>query len=230
MLFRSDGDLRCLIFCISDTGPGISPETLGSLFKPFTQADSSLHRSFDGTGLGLAISQRLAGAMGGGITVASTPGRGSTFTFRLPVDSKIQPTRAPAAQQPPPAILAQGGLVLVVEDDRMNSLLAGKILQSIGMRVEFASNGLAAVEAFRPEKYSAIFMDVQMPVMNGLEATAKIRSIEADGGTRVPIIALTANVMSSDREQCLAAGMDSSITKPYSRDQIAAEIARIVLP
>ncbi|MCX6968717.1 MAG: PAS domain S-box protein [Verrucomicrobia bacterium] len=223
----TEGKPKHLEFSIEDTGPGIASETLGSLFKPFTQADSSLHRSFDGAGLGLAISQRLAEAMGGEIRVVSTPGKGSTFTFRLPVDSQTLPARSPADQQQPPATPAPGGLVLVVEDDAMNSLLAGKILESLGVQVEFASNGLDAVNAFAPGKYSAIFMDVQMPVMNGLEATEKIRGIEAVGGIRVPIIALTANVLPSDLEQCLAAGMDSSVTKPYSRGQIAAELARL---
>ena len=221
----TEGKLKHLEFSIEDTGPGIASETLASLFKPFTQADSSLHRSFDGAGLGLAISQRLAEAMGGGIAVDSTPGKGSTFTFRLPVGPQMPPARTPADQQRPPANPVPGGLVLVVEDDAMNSLLAGKILESLGMQVEFAPNGLEAIEAFQPGKYAVIFMDVQMPVMNGLEATEKIRGIEAADGTRVPIIALTANVMSSDQEQCLAAGMDSAITKPYSRDQIAAELA-----
>ncbi|MEI8311770.1 MAG: ATP-binding protein, partial [Verrucomicrobiota bacterium] len=198
-----DGGRRCLDFSIADTGIGIPPETLGRLFKPFVQADSSLRRSFDGAGLGLAISLRLAEMMGGAITVASTPEKGSTFTFRLPLESEALAPGAPAAGESPAAALQAGGLVLVAEDDPMNSKLAGKFLESLGIRVDFATNGLEAITAFAPKKYAAIFMDMQMPVMNGMEATARIRGIEAGTGTRAPVIALTANVMSGDRERCL---------------------------
>ena len=220
------GGRKSLDFSIADTGIGIPPETLARLFKPFVQADSSLHRSFDGAGLGLAISLRLAEIMGGAITVASTPEKGSTFTFRLPLESKALPPGAPAAGVLPPAVPQAGGLVLVVEDDPMNSMLAGKFLKSIGMRVDFAANGLDAIALFAPEKYAAIFMDMQMPVINGMEATARIRGIEAVTGTRVPIIALTANVMPGDRERCLAAGMDDVLTKPFKKGEMAAKVAR----
>ena len=219
------GGRKSLDFSIADTGIGIPPETLARLFKPFVQADSSLHRSFDGAGLGLAISLRLAEIMGGAITVASTPEKGSTFTFRLPLESKALPPGAPAAGVLPPAVPQAGGLVLVVEDDPMNSLLAGKFLESIGMRVDFAANGMDALAAFAPKKYAAIFMDMQMPVMNGMEATIRIRGIEAGTGTRVPIIALTANVMPGDRERCLAASMDDVLTKPFKKDEMAAKVA-----
>ena len=220
-----DGDRKCLDFSIADTGIGIPPETLERLFKPFVQADSSLHRSFDGAGLGLAISLRLAEMMGGTIAVSSISGKGSTFTFRLPLESGALPPIAPAARELPPAVPPVGGLVLVVEDDPMNSLLAGKFLESIGMRVDFAANGMDALAAFAPKKYAAIFMDMQMPVMNGMEATIRIRGIEAGTGTRVPIIALTANVMPGDRERCLAASMDDVLTKPFKKDEMAAKVA-----
>jgi len=226
----SVGGRPALDFTVEDTGPGISPGMLGHLFKPFTQADSTFSREFDGTGLGLAISKRLAEAMDGSITVVSTPGQGSAFTFHfpliLPVSSQSE-NDARAGVSPhtngshmPP----EGNLVLVVEDDRVNSKLIGKMLQSLGYRPEFAADGAEAVEVFAPGKFSAILMDMRMAVMDGLAATQKIRGMESQ--SRVPIIALTANVMPGDRERCLAAGMDDFLTKPFKRDQLAAKLAR----
>jgi CheY-like chemotaxis protein len=230
-----------LDFSVEDTGIGISLETLGRLFKPFVQADSTMSRQFGGTGLGLAISKRLAEAMGGSITVASTPEKGSTFTFHLPLEVSsggmasvpshlfmgadgASPS-SPSAESPmPPA----GDPVLVVEDDQDNSKLAGKMLQRLGYRAEFAANGAEAVAAFAPGKYFAILMDVLMPVMDGIVATRKIRDLES--GSRVPIIALTANVMPGDRECYLAAGMDDFLPKPFKKDELADKLARIAPP
>ncbi|MEI8036749.1 MAG: PAS domain S-box protein [Verrucomicrobiota bacterium] len=224
----TDDDRQFLDFSIEDTGFGISPETLQRLFKPFTQADSTHSRAFGGTGLGLAISKRLAEAMGGQITVASTPGTGSTFSFRLPLPgtrpASVQ-THAPAPGIPE-LIAPAGDLVLVVEDDPVNRNLAGKMLQSLGYRVEFAANGAEAVETFAPEKYSAILMDIQMPVMNGLEAARNIR--ERESASHVQIIALTANVMPGDRERYLAGDMDEFLSKPFKRDELAAILKRLI--
>jgi PAS domain S-box-containing protein len=219
------GTRRFVDFSVTDTGPGISPATLDRLFRPFTQGDSTLNRPFEGTGLGLAISKRLAEAMGGALNAVSTPGKGSTFTFRLPVAStEPEPATEPASATPeaPDADLP----VLVVEDDPTNSFLAGKMLAAIGRRVEFAFNGKKAVEAFAPGKFSAILMDMRMPVMDGLEATRKIREAEAlAGDARVRIIALTANVMPGDRERCMDAGMDDFLSKPFRKDELAAKLA-----
>ncbi|MCX6971230.1 MAG: PAS domain S-box protein [Verrucomicrobia bacterium] len=233
-----------LNFSIEDTGIGMSSETIGILFQPFTQADMTMHRTFGGTGLGLAISKRLAEAMDGTLAVESAPGKGSTFTFRLPlIFSDGGMAAAPArlsdrgenpsalTEQRPPAQMggtpANGTLVLVVEDDPDNSQLAGKMLNSLGCRVEFASNGQEALEAFRPGKFCAILMDMQMPLMNGLAATEKIRSLEAEAGGHVPIVALTANVMPGDEERCLAAGMDAFLTKPFTKACLAAKLAGV---
>ena len=217
-----------LDFSIEDTGPGIPTEMLGYLFKPFTQADSTLRRQFEGTGLGLAISNRLATAMGGSISVVSAPGKGSTFTFHLPLEAAapaflndgrgIQPARPDGGSQLPE------NPVLVVEDDPSNSMLAGKMLVSLGYRAEFASNGNEALAAFSPGKFAAILMDMRMPVMDGLEATRRIRKIEAGAGGRVPVIALTANVMPGDCERCLAAGMDDFLSKPFKRADLAFKL------
>ena len=200
---------------------------IARLFQPFVQVDSSLRRRFEGTGLGLAISQRLAQAMGGSVTVSSTPGTGSTFTLRLPANRDAAvPPESPNPQPAIPRLPPADGLALVVEDDRGNGMLAEKILKSLGMRVEIAANGCAAVEAFVPGKYAAIFMDVLMPELNGIEATKKIRAIEAGTGTRVPIIALSANVMPADRENCLAAGMDDFLSKPFNKNEMASSLAQ----
>ena len=229
------GGRQCLDFSVADTGIGIAPETLVRLFEPFTQADSKTNRRFGGTGLGLAISKRLAEAMGGSISVTSQPDRGSTFTFHLPLEevSRVPAAAAPAAGPaagpgtPEPAATLRG-LVLVVEDDPTSSMVAGKMLHRLGCRAEFAADGAAAVEAFVPEKYFAILMDMAMPVMDGLVATSRIRELEAQSSAHVPIIALTANVMPGDRERCIAAGMDDFLSKPIKWAELAAMLTRVV--
>ena len=236
----SERDRSCLDFSVRDTGPGLSAETISLLFKPFMQADSTLSRRFEGTGLGLAISQRLAEAMGGRITVLSTPGHGSTFTFRLPI-GEAGSCHEPSGKGCPPVLEQSvatfqrtGGKpihsacdpVLVVEDDPENSLLAGKMLEALGWRAEYAANGQEAVEAFGSGRFTAILMDMQMPVMDGLLATRKIRELETLTGAHVPIIALTANVLPCDRERCLAAGMDTFLSKPFNKAQLAETLAR----
>ncbi|MEI6071953.1 MAG: ATP-binding protein [Verrucomicrobiae bacterium] len=222
----SEGEGQVLNFSVEDTGPGIPPETLGRLFKPFTQADSTRSRMFQGTGLGLAISKCLAEAMNGSITVVSVPGKGSTFVFRLPIGF-APPGHPPSADDPPigESVSPAGTCVLVVDDNETNSKLAGTMLRSLGYRVEFAANGAEAVEAFAPGKFSAILMDVRMPVMDGLEATKRIRGLES--GTRVPVIALTANVMPDNHRLCLAVGMDDILTKPFTKAELAAKLANV---
>jgi len=209
-----------LVFAVTDTGPGIPPDQLDLLFRPFTQCDSTLRRNFEGTGLGLAISKRLAEAMGGTITVSSKPGIGSTFTLRIPLlPPPPEGTREIAPGRQPPV---EGGLVLIVEDDKVNSALASRMLRRLGYKTETASNGQEAVEAFRPGKFCAILMDMQMPVMDGIEATKKIRSL--DGGNDIRILALTANVMPGDRDRCLAAGMNDVLIKPFRKEDFAEKL------
>jgi PAS domain S-box-containing protein len=226
-------------FSVEDTGPGIPNEILGDLFKPFTQADSSVSRPFEGTGLGLTISLRLAEAMGGTLGVVSTPGQGSRFTFRFPLEANSPPQHSKGTDFHPvlendtaagsifsseielPA--PEDGLILVVEDEPSNRLLACKMLEHLNYRVETAVNGLEALEVFSPGKYAVILMDMQMPLMDGLEATRRIR--ERESGTRVPIIALTANVMPGDRERCLGSGMDDFLTKPFNLGDLSDKLA-----
>jgi PAS domain S-box-containing protein len=222
-------ELPVVDFAIEDTGPGIRPEVLEQLFEPFMQGDSTLQREFEGTGLGLAISQRLANAMDGRIRVVSTPGVGSTFTLRLPVGSSAE-VQAVSEVVPPPVPLEAAAVatdlpVLVVEDDPVNRLLVRIMLKSLGYRVEIAADGRDALEMFVPGRFFAILMDMQMPEMDGLEATRQIRQRETTAGGRVPIIALTANVMAGDRERCLAAGMDDFLTKPFKKSELATKLA-----
>jgi CheY-like chemotaxis protein/anti-sigma regulatory factor (Ser/Thr protein kinase) len=253
---RVTGSGEFVEFAVEDTGIGISSESLAQLFQLFTQADSTINQNYGGTGLGLAVSRRLAEAMGGSISVVSAPGKGSTFTLRLPLepgavraggmaampsDGKKGPDNLEGAAPSTPAFpIQKNGTprrpslqgtgdalpVLIVEDDRSNILILRKMLESLGYRVEFAGNGAEAVEAFAPGKFLAILMDLRMPVMGGLEATGIIRSRES--GSRVPIIALSANVVSSDREQNLPAGMDDFLAKPFTKAELAAKLSAVV--
>ncbi len=237
----TDGGRRFLEFSVEDTGIGISSETIDRLFNVFTQADATTSRRFGGTGLGLVISKRLAEAMGGTLTVTSTPDKGSTFTFRFPLESVCAggmtavPSQSMGADGASPSspstessMPPDGPLVLIVDDDQASSVIAGKMLQRLGYRVEFAVNGTAAMEKFVPGKFSAILMDMALPVMDGLEATGKIREVEAAADGHVPIIAFTANAMPGDRERCLAAGMDDVLTKPFKKAELAAKLALVV--
>ncbi len=225
-------------FAVADTGPGISLEDKTQLFKPFTQGDSTLSRRYRGTGLGLAISLRLAQAMGGDITIASTPGKGSTFAFHLPCDA-VQPVTLdeeedddePIGAEPADRADAAARSILVVEDDRISSILAGKMVSLLGYRVEVVRDGRQALEAFRTGKYCAILMDLQMPGLDGVETTLRIRAAEATGMAEpVPIIALTANVMPGNRERCLAAGMNDFLAKPLRKPELAEKLSRLAGP
>jgi len=225
-----EGGERFLEFSVNDSGVGISPKALGEVFKPFTQADSTLHRDFNGTGLGLALSHRLADAMGGTITVDSVPGKGSTFTFSLPIQSVPSVLETPSGRTEALTSCPDSmGSILVVDDDFASSLLARRVLEANGWQVEFAADGLAAIELFARRKYFAILMDMQMPVMDGLDATRRIREIEGSTGSHVPIIALTANAMPGDRERCFAAGMDDYLSKPFKRHELSDKLARLEL-
>jgi len=181
--------------------------------------------------VGGGVFDQIAEAMGGAITVASTPGKGSTFTFHFPLEissSKIGSGLLPLCQEEPSSVTPlPHALALVVDDDNASGVVAVKMLQNLGCNAEFVTDGAKAVEAFVPGKYSVILMDVSMPVMDGLVATKKIRKIEAATEFHVPIIAFTANVMPGDRERCLAAGMDDFLAKPFKRAELAAKLAGV---
>gem|GEM_PF-3817277 len=225
-----------LKFIVSDTGIGIADHLQKHIFEAFTQADASMARSYEGSGLGLAISKRLATMMGGDFGVTSQPGKGSQFwftaRFERPSLSDTKTTTTGAVIQFPaetaPAI-AEKPLVLLVEDNLVNQEVGKLILETLGCQVEIASDGSIAVEKLENNNiYDLVFMDCQMPNMDGYTATRIIRSMEEKrGGTnRVPIIALTANSLESDREQCFATGMDDYISKPFKKERLAEVIVK----
>jgi signal transduction histidine kinase/CheY-like chemotaxis protein len=205
-------DGRCeYTFAVVDTGIGIPEDKQAVVFQPFTQADGTTTRRYGGTGLGLSICSQLVSMMGGRMCVESKPGEGSTFAFTAVFDLVAQSAVAPMERDHEPAQVATARL-LVAEDNHVNQLLVEKLLVRRGYTVRIVGNGAAAVEAWKSWKPDAILMDLQMPVMDGFEATAAIRATEV--GRRTPVIALTANAMKGDRERCLEAGMDGYLSKP----------------
>lgn len=217
-----------LIFTVTDTGIGIPREQLPHLFQSFMQADSSISRRYGGTGLGLAISQQLVELMNGSIHVESQLGIGSTFRITVQLTPAI-PASGEAMQHhsddtgTPLAHKRLVGLsVLVVEDNLINQEIACALLEELGMVTARAENGYFALEMAQKQRYDCIFMDMQMPEMDGLEATARLRTLGQTSGHSwigtVPIIAMTANAMAEDRARCLAAGMDDHIAKPIDPD------------
>ena len=232
MLVRLDGDDPTgprLCLEVSDTGIGMTEETIGKLFDRFSQADTSTTRQYGGSGLGLAISKRLAEMLGGDIAVRSTPGRGSTFTLTIqtgPLDSVKMLSSLPpvsGADRPckPPSKPGAGERILLAEDSADNQRIISLILAKAGFQVDLAENGrMACDKALQAARdgtpYDLILMDMQMPVMEGCEATRQLR---AAGCTR-PIVALTAHATVEDRQRCLEAGCDYYVTKPIDRDQL----------
>ena len=214
--FSRDNEQLSVVLSITDTGIGIPADKLESLFEKFNQVDSSMARRFGGTGLGLAISRQLARMMGGDIECSSIEGVGSTFRLLL----KLPAAQAPQRAAPAPAaasVASPANLnVLVAEDNPVNQLVIRKLLEKLGVSCDVAENGQIAVEKAINGSYPIVFMDCQMPVMDGLEATRQLRL----QGYQGVIIALTANAMEGDREMCLAAGMNDFLSKPISRDAV----------
>ena len=217
-----DGDL--LKIEVSDTGRGIPQDQFGRLFQDFSQLDSSSTRAFGGTGLGLAICRRLMEAMGGSIGMTSMVGKGSTFWIELPATPAVAlPPRSVAleAAQLQTSSIARAGSVLVVDDSEVNRLVAAGLLKSLGCTVETVENGQAAVERMADQHYDLVLMDMQMPVMDGVAATMAIRA----RGDQTPIVGLTANAFETDRDACLAAGMNDHLAKPVTREKLAHLLA-----
>jgi signal transduction histidine kinase/CheY-like chemotaxis protein len=223
---EADGALR-LRFDVHDTGIGIAPEHLDSVFDAFTQADASTTRRHGGSGLGLAIAKELVDLMGGTLGVDSRPGEGSTFWFELSLQASDDAALEEVSE---PAPFEESGLsarVLLAEDDAINQMVVEAMLTRLGCEVDVAEDGAAACAAAARERYDIILMDCHMPVMDGFEATRRIRDDEERRGTaRTPIVALTADALAGDRERCLQAGMDDYMTKPVSSATLAGAVER----
>ena len=233
----AQGTHRLIHMSVKDTGLGISPEHQQQIFEAFTQADASTTRRFGGTGLGLTISAGLARLMGGQIWVDSELGQGSTFHVTFMVDEAVAPAVGVAPEEGPglltpghrsTAPAAHGLKILLAEDNVVNQKLAMAMLSHLGHEVHVVSDGAQAVERTAHQGFDLILMDMQMPVMNGLDATREIRARERGGVKHQPIVAMTANAMSGDRERCLQAGMDGYISKPIQVDRMVAEIDRVM--
>jgi signal transduction histidine kinase/CheY-like chemotaxis protein len=236
MIGQGQEHLR-LEFSVRDTGIGIAPENIQKLFEPFEQEDGSTMRKYGGTGLGLTISKLLVELMDGTIRVESTPGKGSSFIFDIRADASQN-----AANDGEHTALGtlitdkgsktrpdcRGKLFLLVEDNDINQMIAENMFGQMGANVEMADNGKEGVEAFlaNPEKYDAVFMDIQMPVMDGYEATRQIRASGLPRAAGIPIIAMTANVFREDIEKAKRAGMNAHISKPLDPDQVAETIRK----
>ena len=214
--FSRDNEQLSVVLSITDTGIGIPADKLESLFEKFNQVDSSMARRFGGTGLGLAISRQLARMMGGDIECSSIEGVGSTFRLLLKLPAAQPPQRAAPAPAAASVASPANLNVLVAEDNPVNQLVIRKLLEKLGVSCDVAENGQIAVEKAINGSYPIVFMDCQMPVMDGLEATRQLRL----QGYQGVIIALTANAMEGDREMCLAAGMNDFLSKPISRDAV----------
>jgi signal transduction histidine kinase len=219
-----------IVFQVEDTGIGIAPDQQAMVFDAFHQADGSFVRRHRGTGLGLTISREIARAMNGDILCESTPGKGSVFTLNVPLPkvTNSEPTRF-LATRPSSLYLDSdepgfSGHVLLAEDNPVNALVAQAILSKLGLQVTHVEDGQQALELLRPPHHGIdlVLMDCQMPVLDGIEATRRLRCLEQEQGRpSLPVIALTANVMSQDRDRCRSAGMDDHLAKPFTQEDLS---------
>jgi CheY-like chemotaxis protein len=224
------------VFEVRDTGIGIAPGRIEDMFQPFIQADASITRRFGGTGLGLAISRKLARALGGDLSATSAPGVGTTLTFtcatgsldRVALLAPAQVLAAPVAPAVAPKVRWRipASRVLVVDDGAENRELLSLVLAEQGLWVEEAENGQVALDKVAAGGIDLILLDMQMPVMDGVEATVAIRQLPMHA--RTPILALTANTLVEDRYACFEAGMDGFLIKPLDREKLDEALAALV--
>ncbi|UYZ57822.1 ATP-binding protein [Hymenobacter latericus] len=216
-------------FSVSDTGPGIPPDRLERIFEDFTQAYADTTRNFGGTGLGLSISRALVEQLGGTMRVESEMGRGSTFAFTVTLPKTRMVTPPVAEPAAPAATTALAGKrVLLVEDNEINRNIARMLLEEWNVVVDEAADGFEALALFEQNRYDAVLMDIQMPGMNGMEATAAIRANADAAKAQVPVLALTANAFRSDNERYLAAGMNDTLAKPFDEAELYQKLETLV--
>ena len=224
----STGRKTHMLFAVEDTGIGIAPDAQEKIFESFSQADGTTTREYGGSGLGLTICSKLVDMMGGEIGVDSAPGQGSRFWFRLALErgseGNLETILPVPVENQLPVIDAR---ILLVEDNQVNQEVALHMLESLSCQARLASDGIEALTLLDGEHFDAVLMDCQMPRMDGYEATRTIRRLETEhGGTaHIPVIALTANAMSFDRERCTAAGMDGYVSKPITIEKLASALS-----
>jgi signal transduction histidine kinase/CheY-like chemotaxis protein len=222
------GETVTLRFAVRDTGVGIAPEDRERIFQPFRQADSSASRRQGGTGLGLTICRRLVGLMGGSLGVESALGVGSTFWFRVPVETAAPPaadaSRGPGAALQP-ARPRHALRILVVDDNETNRWVLCQMLETLGYSFREVAGGEAALAALDEERFDAVLMDCQMPDLDGYATTRRMRMREVPG-RRTVVLAVTAHALAGEREKCLAAGMDDYLAKPFRREELGARLDR----
>ena len=225
-LRRSPDGIAC---AVADTGIGIPKDRLSLLFQRFSQVDPTATRKAGGSGLGLAICRDLVELLGGQVSVTSEEGEGTTFNFQIPLTF---------VEAPQPADIGEvetgdfGPIrILAAEDNHVNQIILGAILEPIGAELSLVADGQAALELFQREAFDLVLMDIQMPVMNGIEATMAIRRFEAETGRwRTPIVALSANVMHHQLQEYLAAGMDGLIAKPIEMRELIGGVRKALCP
>jgi signal transduction histidine kinase/ActR/RegA family two-component response regulator len=224
----SGGDPH-LRFSVEDTGVGISAEAMARLFQPFAQAEASTARHFGGTGLGLVICRQLVEMMGGRIEARSTPGRGSVFSFTIayPAREHVALATRTTGSLPDPSAIYQGPSlkILVAEDNEVNQRVLGHMLKKLGQGAEFVGNGPECIDALKRQPRDVIFMDVQMPGIDGMETTRRIRALPDGAGAGPWIVALTADALPEDRQKCFAAGMDDYLSKPLREEALRGALA-----
>jgi CheY-like chemotaxis protein len=227
-LVGREGDVARVRLAVRDEGIGLSGEQAARLFADFQQADTSTTRMYGGTGLGLSIARRLARLMDGDVGVNSRPGEGATFWCEVSLEVAGATAAAgvadPVGAAAPGPSAAAGSSLLVVDDNDINLMIAQEILTHAGMLVETAGNGEQALDKLRDGAYDLVLMDLQMPRMDGLQATRALR--EQPGYRATPVVGLTASTMISERDACLAAGMDDVLTKPYEPRQLLEVVDR----
>ena len=218
-------------FKITDTGIGIPADKQSNIFEVFMQADGSTTRKYGGTGLGLAVSRQLIRLMGGDITFTSQEGKGSTFTITVPANSvKVKNQESSqtnnSGEENEEYNGRFSGRILVVEDSPTNQTLIKILLEKLGFVVTIASDGCEAVNAVNGQEFSLIFMDMQLPNMNGYDATKKLHNL----GVKTPIIAITAGLMNEDEDKCLQTGCDDYLPKPINRSNLIKTICKYMAP